>query len=77
MMDWLWELLDNAWFLITCVTGLMIVASAALCPLLIATVIVEVRELRQIVDSTKQCECRRSPLPLPLPHHRFRELLDD
>lgn len=66
-----------AWFLLSSVVWLVVVASAALCPFLVATVIVELRELRQIVEKQKQCECRRSPLPLPLPRHRFGELLDD
>lgn len=66
-----------AWFLLSSAVWLVVVASAALCPFLVATVIVELRELREIVDKQKPCDCRRSPIPLPLPRHRFGELLDD
>lgn len=69
-MSWLW-------FVLSAAVWLVVVASAALCPFLVATVIVELRELRQIVESKRACDCRRPPLPLPLPRHRFGELLDD
>lgn len=60
-----------AWlsFLIASACWLIVLASAALCPFLIATVIVELRELREFVgmmEERRACQCR-------LPHRLFRE----
>ena len=60
-----------AWisFLVASLCWLVVLASAALCPFLIATVIVELRELREVVgriDERPACRCRPA-------HPLFRE----
>lgn len=60
-----------AWasFFVASLCWLVVLASAALCPFLVATVIVELRELREVVgriDDRPACRCRGA-------HPLFRE----
>jgi hypothetical protein len=61
-MGWVWFAVDAVQTLITWASCLLVLASAALCPFLTATVIVELRNLRQVVDQLEArppCRCQR------------------
>ena len=61
-MGWLDLAMDVVATAITWGCWLVVVLSAALCPLLTATVIVELRNLRQVVDQLEArptCRCQR------------------
>lgn len=66
-MGWLDVVMNVVATAITWACWLVVVLSAALCPLLTATVIVELRALRQVVDKLEArpaCRCLRHAHPL-------------
>jgi hypothetical protein len=70
--DFLWELMDNALYVMHLFAVLCLGASAVACPVLLYTLLVEVRELRK--ELPKSCECRHDGpgpvLPRVLPRLR-------
>jgi hypothetical protein len=70
--DFLWELMDNALYAMHLAAVLCLGTSAVACPVLLYSLLVEIRELRAHIP--KSCECRHdgpSPvLPRVLPRVR-------
>jgi len=70
--DFLWELMDNALYVMHLAAVLCLGASAVACPVLLYSLLVEIRELRTQIP--KSCECRHDGpgpiLPRVLPRVR-------
>ena len=70
--DTLWELMDNALYVMHLAAVLCVGASAVACPVLLYALLAEIRELRTQIP--KSCECRHDGpgpvLPRVLPRVR-------
>jgi hypothetical protein len=70
--DFLWELMDNALYAMHLAAVLCLGTSAVACPVLLYSLLIEIRELRTQIP--KSCECRHDGpgpvLPRVLPRVR-------
>jgi len=70
--DFVWEMMDNALYIMHLFAVLCVGASAVACPVLLYSLLVEIRELRKEIPES--CQCRSdSPgpvLPRVLPRLR-------
>lgn len=70
--DIVWEVMDNALYIMHLFAVLCVGASAVACPVLLYSLLVEIRELRKEIP--KSCECRSDGpgpvLPRVLPRLR-------
>jgi len=72
IFDVVWEIMDNALYIMHLIAVLCVGASAVACPVLLFSLLFEIRELRKEV--TPACECRHDGpgpvLPRVLPRLR-------
>ena len=72
LSDFVWEAMDNALYIMHLFAVVCVGASAITCPVLLYSLLVEIRELRKEVPPA--CECRRDRpgpmLPRVLPRLR-------
>jgi hypothetical protein len=82
MEAWLWELLDNALYLLHLAAVVLVLGAAIACPALLWLLLVEARETRREEPRPCQCECRchhdDGPVPvLPRVLPRLRRIGED